>query len=86
LHEKIQTTEAKAKELRPYMEKLVTRGRNANVAMRRSLSATVGAEGGKKLIEVLGPKYKAQAGGYTRILKLSSRDHDASPMAQIEFV
>ncbi|HVS79776.1 MAG TPA: 50S ribosomal protein L17 [Candidatus Paceibacterota bacterium] len=86
LKEKITTTEAKAKELRPYVEKLVTAGRENNVAARRSLSAKVGAEGGKKLVEVLGPKYKERKGGYTRITKLGSRNNDASPMAQIEFV
>lgn len=86
LHERIQTTEAKAKELRPFVEKLITAGRENSITSRRKLVTSVGSEGSKKLVEVLGPKYKERSGGYTRILKLSSRNHDASPMAQIEFV
>lgn len=86
LKEKIRTTEAKAKELRPYVEKLVTEGMKGTLASKRSLAARLGAEGGKKVADVLSPKYKDRKGGYTRIVKLGIRTNDASPMAQIEFV
>jgi len=86
LKEKITTTEAKAKELRPFVEKLVTTGKKATVAARRDLSIKVGPQGSKRIVEVLGPKYKDRKGGYTRISKLGSRNNDAAPMAQIEFV
>jgi len=86
LKEKIKTTEAKAKELRPFVEKLVTSGKLGTLAARRILTVKVGAEGGKKLVEVLSPKYKDRQGGYLRITKLGRRNLDSSPMAQIEFV
>ncbi|MDQ3014994.1 MAG: 50S ribosomal protein L17 [bacterium] len=86
VREKIQTTEAKAKELRPFVEKLVTRSREGTVANRRFLVTQVGTQGAKKLIETLGPKFKDRKGGYTRIVKMPRRLSDASPMAMIEFV
>ncbi len=84
--EKIQTTEAKAKELRPFVEKLVTRSKTGTVATRRFLVTQVGTHGAKKLVENLGPKFMDRKGGYTRIIKLPARVSDGSPMAQIEFV
>lgn len=86
VREKIQTTEAKAKELRPFVEKLVTRSMEGTVANRRFLVTQVGTQGAKKLIETLGPKFKDRKGGYTRIVKMPRRLSDASPMAMIEFV
>lgn len=86
LKEKIKTTEAKAKELRPYVEKLVTTGKTDSVSVRRTLGTKVGLDGSKKLVEVISPKYKERKGGYTRITKMGTRANDASPMAQIEFV
>ena len=86
LKEKITTTQVKAKALRPMVEKLVTRGKTASVASRRLLLARVGAEGAKKLVDVIGPKYKARNGGYTRIIKLGNRPSDRAAMAIIEFV
>lgn len=89
-HEQIKTTEAKAKELRPFIESMVTRGRKADLASRRLLIARLGGvsgeEGAKKLIEEIAPRYVTRAGGYTRIIKLPRRGGDASPMAVIEFV
>jgi len=82
---KIETTEAKAKEIRPRIEKLVTRGRQATLADRRLITAAVGAEAGRKLIETAA-HYKERAGGYTRITKMGQRHGDAAHMALIEFV
>jgi len=85
VREKIKTTEAKAKELRPFIEKLVTRSKNGTIATRRSLTVSVGAHGAKKLIEAIGPKFKDRRGGYTRIIKLPPRIGDGSRMSMIEF-
>ena len=83
---KIKTTEPKAKELRPYMEKLVTLGKKQTIASRRTLESRVGAKAAKKIAGELSVAYKERAGGYTRITKLGPRATDASPMAVIEFV
>lgn len=84
---RIKTTEAKAKELRPYVEKLVTKAKAATTASRRLINAQImGATETKKLVDEIAPKYKSRAGGYTRIVKLPRRDLDGAPMALIEFV
>lgn len=83
---KIKTTEAKAKELRPYMEKLVTLGKKGTLASRRELVSRVGEEAAKKIAADLSVVYKERAGGYTRITKMTPRLTDGSPMAVIEFV
>lgn len=85
--EKVQTTTAKAKAVRPLVERLVTRARIGDLASRRYLLAYFTTEQPvKKLIEVLGPRYKDRKGGYTRITKLGTRQGDSAEMAQIEFV
>lgn len=86
--ERITTTVARAKSLRPYVEKLVTRGRDASVASHRLLTSFLGnqPEAAKKLIETISPRYKDRQGGYTRVIKLTPRKGDGSPMAIIEFV
>jgi large subunit ribosomal protein L17 len=84
--EKIKTTEARAKELRPFIEKFVTRAKKDNLANRRLLIAKLGQQTAKKLFEKIAPKYKDKNGGYTRIIKLPHRKSDASKMAIIEFV
>jgi len=84
--EKIKTTEARAKELRPFIEKFVTRAKTDNLANRRLLIARLGQQTAKKLFSKIAPKYKDKNGGYTRIIKLSQRKGDASKMAIIEFV
>jgi large subunit ribosomal protein L17 len=83
---KIRTTEAKAKELRPFMEKLVTLGKRETLASRRLLVSRVGALAAKKIATDLAPAYKDRAGGYTRITKMVQRKSDGAPQAIIEFV
>lgn len=87
-HGKIETTEAKAKELRPKIEKLVTKAKNPTLAVRRQLLASFynHTEAVEKLIADIAPKYADRKGGYTRIIKLTPRAGDASKMAIIEFV
>jgi len=84
---RITTTLPKAKELRPYIEKLVTKAISGTVASRRLISSQIGGvKESKTLIETIAPKYKDRKGGYTRIIKLNRRELDATPMAMIEFV
>ncbi len=87
-HGKIKTTEAKAKELRPFIEKLITKGREDSVASRRLVVSRLGGnkEGAKKIFNDFGVRYKERDGGYTRIVKLAARGGDASKMAVIELV
>lgn len=86
-HEQITTTVPKAKELRPYVEKLVTLAKNGTLHARRQAIATLQNEDkAKKLFEILGARFKARAGGYTRIVKAGFRYGDAAPIAIIEFV
>ncbi|MAG11336.1 MAG: 50S ribosomal protein L17 [Parcubacteria group bacterium] len=87
LYEKVTTTQAKAKAIRPIVEKLITRGSEPTLANRRQLMKYLYDEKAvNKILEVLGPKYKERPGGYTRITKLSNRLGDNAPMAVIEFV
>lgn len=84
---KIRTTSAKAKELRPFVEKLVTKAKVNNMANRRLINEKIhNVSITKKLFEVVAPKYIERKGGYTRIIKLENRDLDGSPMSLIEFV
>lgn len=85
---KIKTTEPKAKELRPFIEKLVTRAKSGAPATRRAIMSKLSNQGRevKKLFEVIAPKYKDVQGGYTRVLKLGARKSDGAAMAIIEFI
>jgi large subunit ribosomal protein L17 len=84
---KIKTTEAKAKELRPFIEKIVTQAKEDSVAKRRMVLSRLGNKTQtKNLFENIAPKYAKRSGGYTRIVKLPIRKSDASKMALIEFV
>lgn len=86
-HEQIVTTLPKAKELRPFVEKLVTLGKKNDLAARRRASAQLPEERwAAKLFETLGPRYAERQGGYTRIMKADFRYGDNAPMAVIEFV
>lgn len=87
MKKKITTTEAKAKELRPFVEKLVTKAKSKTLATQRILVSRLGAKTGvKELLDNLAPKYDKRSGGYTRIIKLPRRLSDGSAMAVIEFV
>jgi len=86
-HEQITTTTAKAKELRPYVEKLVTLAKKGGLSNRRLAHARIMDEAQeRKLFEVIGPRYADRNGGYTRVVKAGIRQSDAAPVAIIEFV
>ena len=86
-HEQIITTLPKAKELRPIVEKLITIGKKGDLSARRqAISELRDVKMVKKLFDVLGPRYKIRAGGYTRVLKAGYRYGDSSPRAVIELV
>lgn len=86
-HEQITTTVAKAKELRPYVEKLVTLAKRGGLSNRRLAHARLLDDAQlTKLFDTIGPRYEARAGGYTRVIKAGIRASDAVQMAIIEFV
>src|ERR1700738_1139579 len=86
-HEQIMTTLPKAKDLRPVVEKLITLGKRGDLHARRQAGAKIrDIAMGKKLFEVLGPRYKERNGGYTRVLKAGFRYGDSAPVAVIELV
>ena len=86
-HEQITTTLPKARELRPYIEKLITLGKHGGLSNRRLAQARLldDAQLGK-LFDVLASRYEARSGGYTRIIKAGIRASDAAPLAIIELV
>lgn len=86
-HEQIHTTLPKAKELRPYVEKLITLGKRGDLhARRQALAVLQDNVMVQKLFSVLSDRYKERQGGYTRVLKAGFRYGDTAPMAIIEFV
>jgi len=86
-HEQIKTTLPKAKELRPYVEKLVTLGKRGDLhARRQALSVLQDTGLTEKLFSTLAERYGERKGGYTRVLKAGFRYGDSAPMAVIEFV
>ena len=86
-HEQITTTVAKAKELRPYVEKLVTLAKRGGLSNRRLAQSRLMDDAQlAKLFDVIAPRYADRNGGYTRILKLGNRQGDNAPMARIELV
>ena len=86
-HKKIKTTDAKAKELRRYIEPLVTFAKKGDIHSRRQVLKKIHQ---KKIVHELfdkiGPRFSNRNGGYTRIIKLGFRDNDCAPMSLIEFV
>lgn len=87
LHERIRTTEAKAKELRPFAERLITLSRRGDLASRRRAGRDVADQVAlAKLFDEIGPRYGDRDGGYTRILKLGARSGDGAELAVIELV
>lgn len=86
-HEQIITTLPKAKELRPFVEKLITLGKKGDLTARRRVASRLPeTQYTTKLFNTLGPRYAARNGGYTRVLKAGFRYGDNAPMAVIEFV
>jgi len=86
-HEQIVTTLPKAKELRPFVERLITLAKRGDLHARRLAMARIRDEAMvRKLFEALGPRYAARPGGYTRVLKAGFRHGDNAPMAVIELV
>ena len=86
-HEQITTTLPKAKELRPVVEKLITLAKRGDLHARRLVASKLYDEAMvRKLFDILGPRYKARAGGYTRVLKAGFRYGDNAPMGVIELV
>lgn len=86
-HEQITTTLPKARELRPYVEKLITLGKHGGLSNRRLAHARLLDDAQLvKLFDVLASRYSDRAGGYTRVIKAGFRGSDAAPMAVIELV
>jgi len=86
-HERIKTTEAKAKALRPLAEHLITFAKRGDVHARRQVLRTIpDRDVVHKLFSDIGPRFAERGGGYTRILKLGPRKGDAAPMALIELL
>ncbi len=86
-HEQITTTTAKARELRPYVEKLITLAKRGGLSNRRLAHARLLDDAQLvKLFDELAPRYASRAGGYTRIIKAGFRASDAAPIAVIELV
>lgn len=86
--ESITTTEAKAKELRPYVEKMITQAKAGGAHNRRLLNAKLmnHDKDVMKLMETIAPRYSSRSGGYTRVVKLPARKSDGASMALIAFV
>ena len=86
-HQRIKTTLAKAKAVRPLAERMVTLGKNGSIHARRTALATLRQKNAvKKLFDDIGPRSAERNGGYTRIVKLGQRKSDSAPMAFIEWV
>ncbi len=86
-HERIKTSQAKAKAVKPEVEQLITLAKRGDLHARRQAIAEIrDVAMVKKLFAVLGPRYKDRAGGYTRVLKAGFRYGDSAPVAVIEFV
>ena len=87
-HERITTSETKAKAVKPELEKLITLAKRGDLHARRQALATLGQDKFvvHKLFEEIGPRYVARSGGYTRILKLGPRRSDSTEMVLLELV
>lgn len=86
-HDRVETTEAKAKELRPYVEKLITLARRGDLHARRQVERKIrDRDVTGRLFKELGPRFAARPGGYTRIVKLGHREGDGAEMARIELL
>ena len=85
-YEKITTSEIKAEVLKPFVEKLITKGKEGTLAAQKLIARRVGPATASKIVKVIAPKYKDRNGGYTRVTKLKTRLSDGMKVAQIEFV
>ena len=86
-YESIKTTDAKAREIQPLAEKIITRGKKGTIHQRRLAAAFLtDKQIVKKVFEDLGPRYDSRSGGYTRIIKGGKRKGDAAPTAVLELV
>jgi|TARA_B110000438_G_C15292787_1_gene427608 large subunit ribosomal protein L17 len=86
-HEQITTTLPKAKELRPFVEKIITLGKNGDLeSRRRAVAILQDQKNTKKIFDIIAERYKERSGGYTRIIKLGNRFGDNAPTAVIELV
>ncbi len=87
LYEKVQTTSARAKAVRPLVEKLVELGKSGTLSDRRALLSVLSSPlAVKKMLEVIGPRYAKRTGGYVRILRTGPRQGDGASMVQMELV
>lgn len=87
VHEGMTTTLAKAKEVQPHVEKLVTKGKVDSLSNRKLVYSRIGeSNASRKLFTTIAPKYQSREGGYTRIIKMPRRKSDSAEMARIEFV
>lgn len=86
-HERITTTEAKAKYIKPFVERLISTGKKNTLAQRRQLISTLGNEKtANKILTKISPRFAKRAGGYTRIIRLGQRQGDGSPMVSLQLV
>ena len=90
IHKKIRTTDAKGKELRTYIERLVTSAKRGDVHGRRLIKKRITGKRGKEIANILihdiAPAYADRHGGYTRLIKLNNRKNDNAPVSLIEFI
>ncbi len=86
-HERIETTEARARAAQPLVEKMITLGKQGDIAALRQIKKFVNQESvAKKVVNTLGPRYQERPGGYTRLLKTGPRRGDGAAMAILELV
>ena len=90
IHKKIRTTEAKGKELRTYIDRLVTYAKRGDVHGRRLIQKKISGKRGKEIANILihdiAPAFADRQGGYTRLIKLNNRKNDNAPVSLVEFV
>lgn len=85
VYEKIETTHARAKLTRSFVERLISKGKDATLHDKRQLFSALPINAARKVIEVLGPRYKTRPGGYTRIIRVG-KYKDGMPKVQLELV
>ena len=87
IHEKIKTTKAKAKAVKPYIERLITKAKEDTLVSRRYLISRLHEKNAvEKALKVIGPRYKERAGGYLRIINMGRRQGDGAEVVQLELV